>query len=191
MAKKVSAWAKHREATVQGDGILAAVESIRGDMYRAVEGWTEMRGKLVRGFADRLGGVVGGKGGMPDDVRGGVAVLMERIDTESMRSFLGYFDEDPDRTYSKVDKGDVVRATAAVKWLCEQAGIVPLRRCTACGCTEEDGCASGCWWIDSSEEDLCSACVPGGIDAAVKQAVSRRPRKVVARKKRNKSCRRR
>ncbi|TIL36192.1 hypothetical protein [Mesorhizobium sp.] len=27
--------------------------------------------------------------------------------------------------------------------------------CRKCGCTQEDGCANGCWWV---EDDLCSSC---------------------------------
>lgn len=30
------------------------------------------------------------------------------------------------------------------------------RRCRECGCTDEHGCANGCWWV---EPDLCSNCV--------------------------------
>ncbi len=33
----------------------------------------------------------------------------------------------------------------------------PLRACRVCGCTDDFGCAGGCWW---TEADLCSACVP-------------------------------
>ena len=32
---------------------------------------------------------------------------------------------------------------------------INLRRCRRCGCTENSGCAGGCWWI---EHDLCSQC---------------------------------
>lgn len=33
------------------------------------------------------------------------------------------------------------------------------QRCRACGCTDEDGCPEGCWWV---EEDLCSSCARSG-----------------------------
>lgn len=33
----------------------------------------------------------------------------------------------------------------------------PLRACRVCGCTDDFGCAGGCWW---TEADLCSACTP-------------------------------
>ncbi len=29
------------------------------------------------------------------------------------------------------------------------------RRCRICGCTEDNACTGGCWWV---EEDLCSVC---------------------------------
>lgn len=29
------------------------------------------------------------------------------------------------------------------------------RRCRICGCTQDNACPGGCWWV---EEDLCSAC---------------------------------
>jgi hypothetical protein len=29
------------------------------------------------------------------------------------------------------------------------------RRCRECGCTDEEGCAEGCWWV---RDDLCSQC---------------------------------
>jgi len=31
-----------------------------------------------------------------------------------------------------------------------------LRSCRICGCTQDDACPGGCYWVD---EDLCSACV--------------------------------
>lgn len=34
------------------------------------------------------------------------------------------------------------------------------RMCRVCGCTDQDGCPGGCWWV---EADLCSAC-QGGDD---------------------------
>ncbi len=38
-------------------------------------------------------------------------------------------------------------------------------KCKICGCTDEEGCAIGCWWV-TPEQDLCSACKPasGRID---------------------------
>lgn len=30
-----------------------------------------------------------------------------------------------------------------------------VRRCRECGCTDEQACWPGCWWV---ETDLCSAC---------------------------------
>lgn len=35
-------------------------------------------------------------------------------------------------------------------------GTAAMRRCRKCGCTDEYGCAEGCYWV---AEDLCSACV--------------------------------
>jgi hypothetical protein len=31
----------------------------------------------------------------------------------------------------------------------------PERRCRICGCTDDDPCPEGCYWV---EDDLCSAC---------------------------------
>ena len=35
------------------------------------------------------------------------------------------------------------------------------RACRVCGCTENNACVRGCWWV---EEDLCSACVDWDAD---------------------------
>lgn len=35
------------------------------------------------------------------------------------------------------------------------------RRCRVCGCSDFNGCACGCIWVDV---DLCSACAEGGSD---------------------------
>ncbi len=32
-------------------------------------------------------------------------------------------------------------------------------KCCVCGCTEDNACAGGCWWIDGDDmQDRCSAC---------------------------------
>lgn len=41
---------------------------------------------------------------------------------------------------------------------------MPDRACRACGCTDERGCAEGCWWIES---DLCSSCGPDAPVSAI------------------------
>ncbi|MEV7123819.1 DUF6919 domain-containing protein [Kitasatospora griseola] len=34
-------------------------------------------------------------------------------------------------------------------------------RCVRCGCTEDDACQGGCWWVPGAAmEDVCSACAP-------------------------------
>lgn len=38
----------------------------------------------------------------------------------------------------------------------DYAALVDLQTCRICGCTDEDGCPEGCYWV---EEDLCSNCV--------------------------------
>ena len=38
--------------------------------------------------------------------------------------------------------------------LCEDPN---LRTCKGCGCTDDYGCAGGCWWVAA---DLCSECQP-------------------------------
>lgn len=37
--------------------------------------------------------------------------------------------------------------------------LVPT--CRVCGCTDDDACLGGCWWVDTDEADgyLCSSCV--------------------------------
>lgn len=40
----------------------------------------------------------------------------------------------------------------------EPPGAVPIRRCRSCGCTDEQACPGGCWWVD---DDLCSTCHRG------------------------------
>lgn len=44
------------------------------------------------------------------------------------------------------------------------AAMVPApRTCRVCGCTDDDACEGGCWWVDA---DLCSACsFPGHVAA--------------------------
>jgi len=34
------------------------------------------------------------------------------------------------------------------------------RTCRVCGCTEDNACIGGCFWV---EYDLCSACVIAGV----------------------------
>lgn len=35
------------------------------------------------------------------------------------------------------------------------ASLMGLQTCRICGCTDEDGCPKGCYWV---EDDLCSSC---------------------------------
>lgn len=35
---------------------------------------------------------------------------------------------------------------------------VPERSCRVCGCTDDEGCPEGCWWV---ADDRCSACAAG------------------------------
>lgn len=44
--------------------------------------------------------------------------------------------------------------------------IEDLQVCRKCGCTEDDACEGGCWWVES---DLCSSCSPS-TPADVKKA---------------------
>mgnify|MGYP001570285698 CR=1 FL=1 len=37
--------------------------------------------------------------------------------------------------------------------------VIAIRTCRSCGCTDDQACFGGCWWI-SDNEDLCSACAP-------------------------------
>jgi len=37
--------------------------------------------------------------------------------------------------------------------------VVTIRTCRSCGCTDDQACFGGCWWI-SDDEGLCSACAP-------------------------------
>lgn len=44
-----------------------------------------------------------------------------------------------------------------------------VARCRVCGCTDNQACPEGCWWV---EPDLCSSCAP-----AAAAPVMRDPRK--------------
>jgi hypothetical protein len=37
----------------------------------------------------------------------------------------------------------------------EPGEVASVRRCRVCGCTDEEGCLEGCYWV---AEDLCSSC---------------------------------
>lgn len=37
--------------------------------------------------------------------------------------------------------------------------ITQLHVCRACGCTDDEACFGGCWWV-TPEADICSACAP-------------------------------
>jgi len=53
------------------------------------------------------------------------------------------------------------------------ADVLELRRCRACGCTNEEACPEGCSWV---EEDLCSECVPKKPAPKVRAApIGRKP----------------
>ncbi|WP_371503551.1 hypothetical protein OG871_39865 (plasmid) [Kitasatospora sp. NBC_00374] len=44
-------------------------------------------------------------------------------------------------------------------------------RCVRCGCTEDDPCKGGCWWVPGLVmEDVCSACAPDRFDELAAQA---------------------
>jgi len=40
---------------------------------------------------------------------------------------------------------------------------IDVATCRVCGCTEEQACQGGCWWVEDPEGlgDLCSSCLPG------------------------------
>lgn len=63
---------------------------------------------------------------------------------------------------------DVIsRVTALGTELGTQGGIDQVllelvRTCHACGCTDEQACFGGCWWVnDDGTPDLCSSCENG------------------------------
>lgn len=65
---------------------------------------------------------------------------------------------DSARLYGLVTGGPAVNVERCERILADgkAQGIVPCGQyCRVCGCTEEDPCDEGCWWI---EPDLCSAC---------------------------------
>lgn len=42
-----------------------------------------------------------------------------------------------------------------------------IRRCRVCGCTDDEACRGGCWWVaDPEGGDLCSACEPSKDEEA-------------------------
>lgn len=42
----------------------------------------------------------------------------------------------------------------------EDTGEVEEQKCRLCGCTWDNACKNGCYWV---EEDLCSECIEGEI----------------------------
>lgn len=97
----------------------------------------------------------------------------------SMRAFFSSTDDADEmglRFYCVIGRLDIPRPQIAVR-----VGVyghtmrVPARtvfeglgpfmdtfgRCRVCGCTQEQGCREGCWWV---EEDLCSACLEKETD---------------------------
>jgi hypothetical protein len=62
------------------------------------------------------------------------------------------------RAYGFVTGGPSIDAARCQRILADARaqGIVPgVRYCRVCGCTDDDACEEGCWWV---EFDLCSAC---------------------------------
>ena len=61
----------------------------------------------------------------------------------------------------------IARVTALGTELGAQGGIDQVllelvRTCHACGCTDEQACFGGCWWVnDDGTPDLCSSCGSG------------------------------
>lgn len=57
---------------------------------------------------------------------------------------------------------EVHRSVALLLAKVEQLGArlegLAGQACRVCGCTQEDACEGGCWWV---EEDLCSSCHGG------------------------------
>jgi hypothetical protein len=43
---------------------------------------------------------------------------------------------------------------------CRECGSPMVRSCIACGCTDDNACPGGCWWV-SDEEACCSTCFEG------------------------------
>lgn len=55
------------------------------------------------------------------------------------------------------DLADALGAEGGV----DQILIELIRTCIVCGCTDEQACFGGCWWVSEaseSERDLCSSC---------------------------------
>ncbi len=46
-------------------------------------------------------------------------------------------------------------AREAIERLAARLAGADLPRCRVCGCTDDQACAGGCWWV---ADDLCSAC---------------------------------
>jgi hypothetical protein len=51
---------------------------------------------------------------------------------------------------------------ALPEWLCALIDMALEPRCRVCGCTDEQACAGGCFWVEDPEGlgDLCSRCGP-------------------------------
>lgn len=60
----------------------------------------------------------------------------------------------------------IMRLTAMATDLGAHGGIDQVlleivRTCRSCGCTDEQACFGGCWWVnDDGQPDLCSSCAP-------------------------------
>lgn len=50
----------------------------------------------------------------------------------------------------------------------KDAEVYLVRTCRGCGCTDEEGCFGGCWWV-SETDDLCSSCAPQTVTTGVER----------------------
>ena len=65
--------------------------------------------------------------------------------------------------YRALDVLSIYEALLLLKWVYrddpvgETEGPDTVRRCRVCGCTDDQACEGGCYWV---EDDLCSSCAP-------------------------------
>lgn len=75
--------------------------------------------------------------------------LLQDLHAQALDLGTAVWHVDPARAKVEFD-----RCRAIAFALATLAGDTPAR-CRVCGCTDEYGCADGCWWM---EADLCSQC---------------------------------
>mgnify|MGYP000883415647 CR=1 FL=1 len=67
----------------------------------------------------------------------------------------------------KVENGIITCEGKPLQIINPESKVAEEQKCRVCGCTENNGCHGGCYWV---QEDLCSACACGTIDCPFNDA---------------------